>query len=323
MNSPSCFKITKKAIADWLSANNRLPLTVQKKLGFKTSEFMIYIASVILISSLIFVTFKFFDKYKVENFQAITINYLIASICGLLIAPITDFQVEILDKPWFYYAIGIGIIFIATFLLFALSSQKAGVAITAVFSKMSVIIPVIMGIFLYSESLNLLKIAGIIFTFAAFFLVFYKKESSKIQWAVIILPILIFFGNGFIDTMLKYIEYHFIKNDINFFLTVIFITAFISGFIVLLGKFAKTRKMFTLNTFIGGTVLGLLNYATTYFMIMAMSKFESNVLFPIQNVGIVMVSALFGLILFREKLSLINWIGIFAAISAILLIAIA
>lgn len=284
---------------------------------------MIYIVFVIFISSAIFVTFKYFERYKVDNFQAITINYLVASICGLIISPIHSIQTDILDKPWLIYSIIIGTIFIFTFLLFALSSQKAGVAITAVFSKMSVVIPVIFGIFLYAEHLNILKILGIIATLFAFLLVFYKKEKSKIKWAVIIFPILIFFGNGLIDTLLKYIEHHFIKGDTNYFLTTIFITALIFGLLVSAIKYLKNRKGIDKASFIGGLILGILNYATTYCMILAMSKFESNVLFPIQNVGIVMVSALFGLVLFKEKLSLINWIGISVAISAILLIAFA
>lgn len=284
---------------------------------------MIYIVFVVFFSSAIFVTFKYFNRYKVDNFQAITINYLIASICGLLIAPIHNFQIDITEKPWFFYAIFIGIIFVITFSLFALSSQKAGVAITAVFSKMSVIIPVILGIFLYAEHLNALKILGIVATFLAFFLVFFKKDKTAIKWAVIIFPILIFFGNGLIDSLLKYIEYHFINEDTNYFLTTIFITALLFGIIISTIKYLRGGKGFNKSTLIGGLILGILNYATTYCMILAMSKFESNVLFPVQNVGIVMISTLAGLVLFKERLSKINWLGICLAIAAILLIAFA
>lgn len=284
---------------------------------------MINIALVVLFSSLIFVIFKFFDRYKIDNFQAISINYLVASISGILIVG-SEFQYDIIiQKPWIAHAAFIGFIFIITFVLFALSSQKAGVAITAVFSKMSVVIPVIAGIFLYNESINLLKILGIISTFAAFILIFYKKEKSKIIWALIFLPIIIFFANGLIDTSLKYIEFNLINDDYTLFLTMIFLIAFIMSFIISIVIYLRTKKPFSIQTLIGGSILGLLNYATTYFMLMAMNQFQSNVLFPVQNVGIVMMSALFGLVLFREKLSKTNWIGILLSILAILLIAFA
>ncbi len=284
---------------------------------------MINIVLAIFISSLIFVTFKLFNKFKIDNFQAITINYLVASLFGILILG-SEFQYNlIIEKEWLVYACIMGLTFIGTFVLFALSSQKAGVAITAVFSKMSVVIPVIAGVFLYSESLNLLKILGIVSTFAAFILIFYKKEKSKIQWAVIFLPITIFFANGIIDSTLKYIEFNFIHGDYTLFLTITFLVSFVMGFIISLTKYLRNKKPFTIQTIIGGSVLGLLNFSTTYFLFVAMTQFQSNVLFPVQNVGIVMISALFGLILFREKLSKTNWIGIFISILAILLIAFA
>lgn len=284
---------------------------------------MIFIFLTILFSSLIFVAFKLFPRFKIDNFQALTINYLAASTIGIIILG-SEFNYEmIITKSWLPFSLFIGFVFIFTFILFALSSQKAGVAITAVFSKMSVIIPVIAGIVLYSEKLNILIILGIISTFSAFILIFYKKGKNKIQISIIILPIVIFFANGLIDTLLKYVEHHHITGDYTLFLTMIFITSLIIGSIISLFRYFKAKQSFTVQSIIGGTFLGLFNYSTTYFMLLAMNRFESNVLFPLQNVGIVMLSALLGIFFFREKLSLINWIGIFLSILAILLIALA
>ena len=284
---------------------------------------MTYIVLIIFISSAIFVTFKLFDRYRIDNFNAITINYLVGSGFGLMISD-THYDLNILfDKTWLPFAVILGILFIITFVLFALSSQKAGVAITAVFSKMSVMIPVVAGIFLYSEKLNMLKIAGILFTLAAFILILYKKEKSKYSLSILLLPILIFIFNGIIDSTLKYTEYNHISNDYIFFLTTIFITSFIVGIFISVIKYFNKKEALSIRTIIGGTILGLLNFSTTYFMLKAMNLFQSNVLFPVQNVGIVMVSAIFGLVLFREKLSITNWAGIALSILAISLIAFA
>lgn len=284
---------------------------------------MIYISLIILISSSIFVTFRLFERYNVDNFQAITINYLVGSVFGISISG-SQFQADfIINKAWLTYSVIIGILFIFTFVLFALSSQKAGVAITAVFSKMSVIIPVIAGIILYSETLNVMIIMGIVSTLAAFILIFYKKEKNKIRLSIILLPVLLFFANGIIDTLLKYIEHHFITDDYTLFLTFVFISALIIGAVISTANYIRTKKPFSMPTIAAGIILGLLNFSTTYFMLKAMNLFQSNVLFPVQNVGIVMVSALFGFFLFREKLSLINWLGILLSVMAISLIAFA
>lgn len=284
---------------------------------------MIFILLTILFSSLIFVAFKLFPRFKIDNFQALTINYLAASIIGICILG-SQFNYEvIITKSWLPFSTFVGFVFIFTFMLFALSSQKAGVAITAVFSKMSVIIPVIAGIFLYSEKLNLLIILGIISTFSAFILIFYKKGKNKIQISIIILPVIIFFANGLIDALLKYVEHHHISGDYTLFLTMIFITALILGIIISTYRYFKTKQAITIQSIVGGSILGIFNYSTTYFMLLAMNRYQSNVLFPVQNVGIVMLSALFGLILFKEKLSKTNWIGIGMALLSIGLIAFA
>lgn len=282
---------------------------------------MLTIFLVILMSSAIFITFKIFYRFKIDNFQAITVNYFVALIFGVLIIPDKGILAEVLTQPWILYAIITGILFIVIFLLFALSSQKAGITITAVFSKMSVIIPVILGVFLYNEQFNTFKIIGGIFTLFAFILIFHKKGKVNFDYRLMLFPVLIFFGNGMIDSILKYAEFHFIQDDIIFFLTTIFAVAFSVGCIVSIIRYVTNRNKIRLKNIFGGVILGLLNFGTTFFMIKAMGLFESNVLFPVQNIGIVMLTAIIGLLVFKEKLSLINWVGIVISVLAILLIA--
>ena len=48
---------------------------------------------------------------------------------------------------------------------------------------------------------------------------------------------------------------------------------------------------------------------------------QTTVFFPINNIGVVLSTALLGYLFFREKLSLVNLAGIVLAIGAILLIS--
>ncbi|MCD4773287.1 MAG: DMT family transporter [Bacteroidales bacterium] len=282
---------------------------------------MLYLISAIIISSGILVLFKFFKKIGIDNMQAITINYLIGVIFGFLVYP-NEFSVRsIIEAPWLPYAIISGVLFIITFLLFAYSSQKAGVAITAVSSKMSVIIPVCLGVILLDDSMGILKITGIIAALFAFYFTLKKGKKLKVSSAYFYLPFFLFLGNGTIDSILKYTEHHFVKDDTLLFLSTIFFISLMIGIIISTIKFFKNKQKLKLKNVIGGSILGLMNFSTTYFLIMAMGVFQSSVLFPINNVGIVALSALAGLIIFKEKLSLINWIGILFSIFAILLIS--
>jgi drug/metabolite transporter (DMT)-like permease len=52
-----------------------------------------------------------------------------------------------------------------------------------------------------------------------------------------------------------------------------------------------------------------------------MEYFDSSLMFPVRNTGIVVLSALAGYFVFNEKLNRTNWTGILLAVVAILLVA--
>lgn len=282
---------------------------------------MIYLVFSILSSTGIFVLFKIFERYRIDNFQAIVFNYVIAASFGFLIYE-PDYSVnDIFQSPWFTNSLIVGLAFIIAFNFFALSTQKVGISITAVSSKMSVVIPIIFAVILYGEKLNFLKIAGIIFALLAFYLTFKRNVQIRLHKRFLILPALLFLSNGSIDTVLNFTEQRYIQGDLILFLSVVFLVALLAGLLLLvINRFFIKRKIMFRNL-IAGTLLGLLNFSSTYYFLMALGVLESSVVFPILNVGIVALSALTAFFVFREKLSLINWIGVMLAIVAILAIA--
>jgi len=284
---------------------------------------MLYLILAILTSSAIVVIFKLFDSYKINNIQAITANYAIAAVLGFITAPGIISTNAIIVANWFPFALIVGITLILVFNVFALSSQKAGVAITAVSSKMSVVIPVTIGILFYHDIVNIWIIIGIIISLLAFYLTFKKEENVKLNKKYILLPLLLFFGNGSNDSLLKHSQKFYIGDETALFLSTAFLFSFIIGAIVLLIDMLKNNRTLKMKNIAAGVILGLLNYASTYFFIKGLSHFQSSVFFPIFNVSIVCIAALVGYFVFREKLSKTNWLGILLALAAILIIALA
>jgi len=121
---------------------------------------MIYLILATLSSTSIIVTFRVFKKFDISIVQAITVNYLVACCFGYLTEMGSFGFIEIPEKPWFSSAIIVGVALIGTFYLFALSAQYAGVTITAISSRMSVIIPVLLGFVLFHDTLNIIKVLG-------------------------------------------------------------------------------------------------------------------------------------------------------------------
>lgn len=283
---------------------------------------MIWLILNILVSGVLYLIFRLFPKYKVDNLVAVIVNYLTASTLGLLMM---DTAIAgVISRPWFPIAFCMGIFFIFIFLLMAESSQVNGISMTSVANKMSLIIPVIAGIFLYNESITWLMVTGIILALVSVILTSIKDKSMALSKNGTFILILIFFGSGLIDIMMKYMQHHYLsENEGAAFVMVIFMAAAIFGLLWMLLTQRDRFRNFNKASIVGGIALGIPNFGSIYFLILALEKsgLQSSVLYPINNMGIVGISALFGILIFKEKINLINFIGILLAIAAIALIA--
>jgi drug/metabolite transporter (DMT)-like permease len=287
---------------------------------------LIYLLLSILISTGLFVIFKYFGIYKVDVLKAIFINYLVAFTLGFALAERDFSVVEIPNQPWFLGAIFLGALFVSVFFVMAMTAQKNGVSVASVAGKMSVVIPVFFGVFLYNESVTFLKITGIIIALIAVYLASVKEEKSAIENAGLLFPILLFLGSGAIDTTLKYVEVMYVpKNDVSIFSGSLFAIAAVFAFVILLIKAFKKREAFGFKNIVAGFALGIPNYFSIIFLIKALQTegFESSTLFTINNVGIVIVSTLVGIFLFKEHFSTKNKIGVALAILGIVIVALA
>ncbi len=282
---------------------------------------MLYLILAVVQSTLIVVLFKLFIRFGINNLQAIVVNYFVASMLGFSLSTGFSGIAEITDQAWLIFAILSGFFLMFVFNIFALSSQKVGVAITAVTSKMSVVIPVVFGFLLYNEPLGILKIIGIICALMAFYLTFKREEKISIKSYYLILPVLLFLGNGTNDTLLNYAERRFLFGDSMYFLSSAFFISLIFGLIFFGIKSCVKPQKIEWKNIAGGTILGLLNLGSTYFFLQALSVFESSVFFPIFNVSIVALAALIGYFVFKETLRRINWLGILLAALAIIIMA--
>jgi len=227
---------------------------------------------------------------------------------------------EIFTQQWFIPAVFIGIFFIVMFYVIALSSQKVGVTITTVSSKMAVIIPILFSILYYNEEVNIYKIIGILLAVIAVVLTIYKKKNNNINKKLIFLPIILFFGMGIVDLFVKFSQQEYVNNDLTpLFSAILFMTAGITGIITGIFNKKVIKSLKNINVYFFGILLGFTNFGTIYFLVKALNSnvFDSSILFGVNNLSIVGLSVIIGLLIFREKMSLINWIGIFISFLAI------
>lgn len=293
---------------------------------------MIYILLNILASVLLLGIFKLFDKFKVNTFHAIIVNYFAASVTGLIFSK-NEFDTNlILNSNWIYISIPLGFLLISIFYLISLTTQKISMSTASVANKMSVVMPVMFSVLVLQESLTILKVIGIVLALIAlYFATYSNKENAHQNKHLLYLPVLVFIGSGLIDVAINATNSFFVKTnqDAEMFTISSFACAFVIGLCVIVFQKVKSTIIvnsvpapFELKSIIGGVLLGVPNYFSIFFIIKAL---ESDVLssvqiFPLLNISNVVLSTFVGFIIFKEKLSVKNIAGIIIALIAIFLI---
>ena len=291
---------------------------------------MIFIVLSILSSAAIYVIFKFLDRFKIGTFNVIIINYITAATLGILLTKTNTDIYPIFKNAWFPYSIIIGILFIMMFVVIAKSSQVVGIAITTISNKMSVIIPIAVSIII--DPLDVLtnyKAIGIILAILAVLLSVYRKRKVEFDPGNIYLPIILFLGMGLVNSIVKYAQQYHVADDVlPLFTVILFAMAAISGLITKLLRKTPFKELLDKKALLWGISLGISNYGSLYFLIKALNyknslgnTIDGSIVFGINNLGVIALSVIIGLIVFKEKFLKINWIGIIISFFAIYILS--
>lgn len=293
---------------------------------------MIYLFLCVLSSTAIFIVFKIINRRSLPSFPIILINYLVAALLGFLLyrkgIGATDFS----NSSSIPLAILIGILFILMFFIIARSTKEAGISITTVASKMSVVFPITVSILIdSSDKLTPVKFLAILLALVAVLLTVYSPETRKGQKSRILIPLLLFIGLGVVDSLVKFAQYKFLSVDETaFFSAFLFSIALLTGLLVLPFRKKGIREFRSTATWLFGGILGIVNFGSIYLLISALNHtnpagetIDSSIIFGANNIGIVSLSVLAGLLLFRESLRPVNWTGIALSFLALVLFSIA
>lgn len=280
-----------------------------------------YLIAAILCSTGVFVAMRLFERFRLDNHQALMWNYVFATVTGFLMCKHFDTPAQLVTEPWFGLSLITGFWFIFTYILMTASTQRSGVTVTSLSSKLSVVLPTLAGVVLFSEKLNFVAASGILLALVALVLVVGGKgqadKPNKTNW---LLPILIFFGTGTGDILMKLTEQKNTAPDMSFMIAFIYLIALLFGILLVASDLIRKKSRWQWKSAIGGIGLGVINYFSTFFVYQAMRQFDNVVLFPIYNIGVVSLTALTGWLLFKEKLTWKNYLGLATAIIAVILI---
>ncbi len=269
-----------------------------------------YILASVLASTLILVLFRWMQHSGAVTRHAIVVGYLTSAAAG---ATLFDVDWQVASQGWFWPAALEGVGFYFVFRIMALTTQVSGMTITSIATKMSVVIPTLIGIIALGESVNAYKITGLVFGILSVVL----AAGASIKLANWVLPLVVFVCTGLIDASFKLFQLQGLT-DAQFpgFLITIFGFAFIAS---LIHHVMQPDRMFNTKSTISGVALGLANLGTVYFLLKALAQpgWESSIVYPLNNFGIVLATTLTAIVVFGEHPATATKLSLCAAVISI------
>jgi len=282
---------------------------------------MIYIFLSVCCSVFVSVLLKLAKRYTIDTQQAITWNY---SIAGLLTWLIFKPEIPEFSQNIFPVYIALGLFLPLIFVMLALSIRYTGIVKTDIAQRLSLFIPVLSAFLIFEEPYTITKIIGILIAFAAIiFSIPWQKQNgnSNTFW---VYPVIVFIGMGIIDILFKHIAK---TENIPFTssLFIVFIIAFTISIIYLLYQVVVNRLKLTILNLVCGWILGIANFGNILFYLKAHQSLSNqpSVVFSSMNIGVILMGSAVGIILFKEKLSRLNYAGIVLALISILILTLA
>jgi len=211
-----------------------------------------------------------------------------------------------------------GVFFVSSMLVmtYALTIASAAPVITSF--RLSLLLPVGLGVYIWSEPITSLQIGGITLAVVALALMTRTKSQNQHLRGLKAFALLIFIFTiqGITFTCMRWIHYAGLDPQRLNVLCTIGLTAGIVGSLFVLSQKRRPTK----NEILMGTSIGLYNSIALSIVFTALSILPGTIYFPTVGCSIVLLDNLFAHFFWKEKLSRPAIIGVGLAIVAIVLV---
>jgi len=273
----------------------------------------------VLCSVAVSVLLKVARKRNIVIQQAIAFNYIVAlSLSWFLLKPdfkgleFTDFIAQSENTPIF---LALGILLPSVFIIMSKAVEFAGIVRSDAAQRLSLFLPILAAFLIFHETLSQSKAIGIMLAFVGLFSLLSKpnQQQSAVDFRGVLGLVGVWFGYGIIDILFKQVA----KSG-GAFPTTLFIAFSLAACIMFIYLLFK-RTQWNVASFVGGIILGVLNFFNILFYIKAHQSFGSNptLVFAGMNIGVICLGTITGALIFKEKISKVNWLGIVFSLCAI------
>lgn len=273
---------------------------------------MLFLLLAILSSSTIAILMRISSNRISANLSMLAVNYLICSVLG---AAYTGFRPVSPEHPGFAITVWLGVIsgflYLGGFVLCQHNTRKNGIVLTSIFMKLGLLVPVIMSLLLFREVPSTNQIIGFCIAVFAIVLINLKKEGSGngSGWSLILMLLMC----GGSDAMSKVFERLGPAKLADSYLFFCFAVACLLCAGLVLYKKEKPG----IPEILFGSLIGIPNFFSAKFLLGALTKLPAVVVYPSFSVATVLIVTLSGVVVFRERLSKMQWGALAAIVTAL------
>jgi len=274
-------------------------------------------------SVLVSVLLKLAPRRGIDLAQAVTWNYLAASVLSLLLLKPSLQSLQDGNAPW-PALLGLGVALPGIFLVLARAVREAGIVRSDVAQRLSLLLSLGTAFAWFGEQANAWKLAGLALGLLAIAGVSARggataagtATSSSWRWLLATWG-----GFALIDILLKQVALSGTPS------TAALLASFALAFVLMLGwqlqRHLGGRSRLQARNLGFGLLLGTINFGNILFYVRAHQALPHSpaTIFAGMNIGVVCLGALVGMFAFGEKTSCWNRAGLGLAVLAIALIA--
>ncbi|WP_407852369.1 EamA/RhaT family transporter [Bordetella petrii] len=278
---------------------------------------LLYLLASVAFSVTVAVLLKLARRHDIDVRQAIAANYAVtAALTWLMLNPSAK-QLASAGQAW-GLLLALGLLLPSGFMAMAQSVRHAGIVRSDAAQRLSLFLPLLAAFALFGEPLTLRKAAAVLLAFTALFCVLRRRTPAAAASAdgrAWLWPLGVWLAYGVVDVLFKQVA----KTGAAF--SGALLIAFALSGIVMAGYLLLRRTEWQARHLLAGMALGVANFGNIVTYIRAHQALPNNpaLVFSTMNMGVIAVGTVVGALVFRERLSGLNLLGLVLAGAAILM----
>ncbi|MGI6254528.1 MAG: EamA family transporter [Acutalibacter sp.] len=260
---------------------------------------MLFLILAVLASSVLAVVLKYLSSGY--TYGVYLINYVTCALLAFL--TMNPRSLWNGDPLPLWLGVVSGFLYLVALVVYAYSIRKNGAVLSSVFTRLGVLVPVLVSVALFGERPTLLQCAGIAVAVAAAVVMNGLPQRGKregvagaMSLGALLLALLL---NGSADSMSKIFTQLGSRRDDGLFMFYIFLFAGVFTLVLLL----REKQKLTRRDLLFGVLVGVPNFFSSRLLLAALTELPAFLVYPCYSVGAILVISCVSFFLFRERLN--------------------